>query len=85
MERKFEKSVAEMREKKGKIIRCPLARILHDSGGCRSAERKKNGREAEKKRGKRKTGVERRRKKGKRAKSEVYEAFPQRLPYPASE
>ena len=33
--------VAELRDKNGKIIRCPFARILHGRGSCRSAERQK--------------------------------------------
>ncbi|EAP2082960.1 hypothetical protein DVZ54_23635, partial [Salmonella enterica subsp. enterica serovar Reading] len=39
--RQLVERVAELRDKNGKIIRCPFARILHGRGSCRSAERQK--------------------------------------------
>ncbi|EGS7275399.1 hypothetical protein I4R02_004656 [Salmonella enterica] len=78
--RQFVECVAELRDKNGKIIRCPFARILHDRGGCRSAERQKNASVPAKKIGTRNPCVLLRCRIGQTPQSDVSDAIPQRLP-----
>lgn len=78
--RQFVECVAELRDKNGKIIRCPFARILHDRGGCRSAERQKNASVPTKKIGTRNPCVLLRCRIGQTPQSDVSDAIPQRLP-----